>query len=116
MDQQDSKGKQRYVNLSQNIYSDDGKNSEFKSTNRNHVTDSFHVNDMKNEINQEQNKGRYGKYISNEEIEKDLMNDQNNTIKKKQNLKSFLEDSKQDAKIQPSKTNLTSDNSTNNKS
>lgn len=42
------------------------------------------------------------------------MNDYNNTMKKKQNLKSFLEDSKQDAKIQPSKTNLTSENSNNN--
>lgn len=49
-DHYDYTGKQRYINLSQNIYSEDGK-SEMKSTNRNHVTDSFHVNDLKNELN-----------------------------------------------------------------
>jgi len=58
-----------------------------KSTNRNPITDSFHVNDLKNELND---------YSKNEEIEKDIMNDYNNTMKKKQNLKSFLEDSKLD--------------------
>lgn len=85
-DHYDQISKQRQVNLSQNIFSEDGK-SEMKSTNRNPITDSFHVNDLKNELND---------FSKNEEIEKDIMNDYNNTLKKKQNLKSFLEDSKLD--------------------
>lgn len=40
------------------------------------------------------------------------MNDYNNTLKKKQNLKSFLEESKNDGNKQ-NKTNLTSDTSQN---